>query len=130
VTINSSKGKRPATASLAAKHPLDMSQYLGQDAALSFSMKVDKAPKGEVQLSMVCDKGCDSALPWADMLASAKLGEYVDYNIDLGCFVSEGSKLDALTEAFVMRSTGALDVVVADIKIVPNVAKDKIYRCS
>ncbi len=123
------KGKRPATASLAAKHPIDMSQYIGQNAALSFSMKVDKAPKGEVHLSMVCDSGCDPSLPWSEMLSSAKPGEYVDYNIDLGCFVAEGAKLDALTEAFVMRSTGALDVVVSDIKIVPNVAKESAYRC-
>jgi len=107
-----------------------MSQYLGQNAALSFSMKVDGAPKGDVYLSMACADGCDAALPWSDMLSNAKLGEYVDYNVDLGCFVAEGASLNALTEGFTLKSTGSLDVVVADIKIVPNVAKDKAYRCN
>lgn len=123
-------GKRPATVSLAAKHPIDMSQYVGQSAALSFSMKVDSAPKGEVSLSMICGNDCgSSALLWADTLTQAKLGEYVDYKIDLGCFVSRGASFDALTEAFVMTSTGALNVVVADIKIVPNVEKGGSYTC-
>jgi len=123
------KGKRPAKVSLVAKHPLDMSQYIAQNAALSFSMKVDDAPKGDVSLSMVCSEGCGSSLPWGNMLKQAKQGQYVDYKIDLGCFVDKGATLDALTEAFVMTSNGALDVVVADIKIIPNVAKGAAYTC-
>ena len=124
------KGERTATAALATKHPLDMSQYLGKNAALSFSMKVDKAPEGDVYLSMACNGGCDEALSWSNMLNSAKLGEYVDYKIDLECFVNDATKLTALTEGFSLKSTGSLDVVVADIKIVPNVAEDETYRCN
>jgi len=123
------KGQRPATVSLAARHPLDMSQYVGQNSALSFSMKVDVAPRGEVSLSMACGNDCRSALPWGDMLKEAKQGEYVDYKIDLGCFIGNDAKLNAMTEAFVMRSTGALDVVIADIKIVPNLDQGRVYRC-
>jgi len=110
------KGERAATVSLKTKHPLDMSQYLGQNAALSFSMKVDKAPKGDVYLSMACVDGCAAALSWTDMLSNAKLGEYVDYSVDLGCFVVEGASLNALTEGFTLKSTGSLDVVVAECR--------------
>jgi len=123
------KGRRPAKVSLAARYPLDMSQYIGQNSALSFSMKVDAAPSGDVSLSMVCGEGCSSILPWGDTLKQAKLGEYNDYKIDLRCFVDADEKLDALTEAFVMSSTGALDVVVADIKIVPNVGEARTHTC-
>jgi len=124
------KGRRPATASLAAKHPLDMSQYVDQNAALIFSMKVDRAPKGKVSLSMVCGGECNSSLPLAGMLKQAKLGEYRDYKIDLGCFIGNDAKFNSLTEAFVMRSTEALDVVVADIKIVPNLTAGSAHICN
>ena len=123
------KGRRPAKVSLAAKYPLDMSQYIGQNSALSFSMKVDAAPSGDVSLSMVCGEGCSSILPWGDTLKQAKLGQYNDYKIDLGCFVDADEKLTALTETFIMSSTGALDVVVADIKIVPNVSEGRTHSC-
>ena len=59
---------RPATVSLAAKHPLDMSQYLDQRSALSFSMKVDVAPKGDVALSMLCGGDCRSSFDFTDIL--------------------------------------------------------------
>lgn len=124
------KGLRPATVSLAAKYPLDFSQYVGQSSALSFSMKVDQAPTGDVSLSMVCGDGCNKSYSLTEALKAAKPGEYADYKIDLGCFFKADSKLNALTEAFVMKSNGALDVVVADIKVVPNVAKGDALICS
>lgn len=123
-------GSRPATVSLAAKHPLDMSQYLGQSSALSFSLKVDVAPKGDVSLSMLCGDGCGSSFMFTDLLKKAKLGKYVDYKIGLECFMENDAQFDAVTDAFVMRSTDRLDVVVADIKIIANVAKDDLYHCN
>jgi len=123
------KGLRPATVSLAAKYPLDFSQYLGQNSALSFALKVDAAPAGEVSLSMVCANGCDKSYSFTQQLNTAKLGEYVEYKIDLGCFVAGDSNLNALSEAFVMTSSDALDVVVADIKVVPNVLKNELTSC-
>jgi beta-glucosidase len=122
-------GSRPATVSLAAKHPLDMSQYLGQSSALSFSLKVDVAPKGDVSLSMLCGDDCGSLFTFTDLLKKAKLGKYIDYKIGLQCFMENDAQFDAVTDAFVMRSTDRLDVVVADIKIIANVAKDDLYRC-
>ncbi|MBL4673600.1 MAG: exo 1,3/1,4-beta-D-glucan glucohydrolase [Arenicella sp.] len=122
-------GSRPATVSLVAKHSLDMSQYLGQSSALSFSMKVDVAPKGDVSLSMLCGDDCRSSFAFTDTLKKAKLGKYVDYKISLECFSENNAQFDAVTEAFSMRSTGRLDVAVADIKIIANVAKGDLYVC-
>jgi len=122
-------GLRPATVSLAAKHPLDLSQYRDQRSALSFSMKVDVAPKGDVALSMLCGGDCHSSFAFTDILKKAKLGEYVDYKIGLECLVKQDAPFDAVTEAFVMRSTGRLDVAVADIKIIAKVPKDDLFVC-
>lgn len=124
------KGLRPATVSLAAKYPLDFSQYLDQSSVLSFSMKVDKAPKGNVSLSMVCSDDCSKSVDFTSSLRKAAVGQYVDYKFDLGCFVDEKATLSALTEAFVIRSDNELDVVVSDIKVMPNIAKELMTDCS
>ena len=123
------KGLRPATVSLATEYPLDLSQYVGQNSALSFSLKVDQSPKGEVSLSMICGGECDKSVDLTDHLKSAKLGEYSNYYFDLNCFSEGRAKFDSLTEAFVMRSDDAVDVVVADIKVTPNVSPDKMTSC-
>jgi len=123
------KGLRPATVSLAAKYPIDFSQYIDQNSVLSFALKVDQVPSGEVSLSMVCGDGCDKSYSMTNVLTSAKSRGFVDYKIDLACFITQGSKLNALEEAFAMTSTGALDVVVADIKVVPNVEQKESMSC-
>ncbi len=124
------KGLRPATVSLTAKYPLDFSQYVGQNSALSFSMRVDQAPIGRVSLSMVCgDNECNNSIDMTTSLKNAKIGEYVDYMFDLTCFVEPDAKLKALKEAFVMHSDNALDVIVADIKVMPNVPSEKMTAC-
>ncbi|WP_353409037.1 glycoside hydrolase family 3 N-terminal domain-containing protein [Arenicella sp. 4NH20-0111] len=123
------KGLRPATVSLAAKYPLDFSEYLRQSSVLSFSMRVDKAPKGNVSLSMVCAQDCDKSVDFTASLKAASVGEYVDYKFDLGCFVNDEATLKALTQAFVISSDDELDVVVSDIKVMPNVAKGLKNDC-
>lgn len=123
------KGLRPATVALAAKRPLDMSQYVDQNSALSFSMKVDRAPAGQVSLSMRCESGCGESFDVTQILAKVPVGKYHDYRFDLSCFVSDDADLRALTQAFVMRSTAALDIVVADIKVIPNVIKGDAIAC-
>ncbi len=123
------KGIRPGTVSLAAKNALDFSQYLGNNSALSFALKVDSAPTGVVDLSIACGAGCDKTFEISGLLAESRLGDYRNYKIDLGCFVSANAKLDDLQRAFVMSSDGALDVVVADIKLVPNVPQEQMISC-
>jgi len=123
------KGLRPATVSLTAKYPLDFSQYVGKNSALSFSMKVDQAPEGNVSLSMVCSEECPNSIDLTSSLRTAKVGEYMDYKFDISCFAAADAKLNALTEAFVMHSDKALDVVVADIKVMPNVDREKMTAC-
>lgn len=123
------KGLRPANVALAAKRPLDMSQYIGQNSVISFSMKVDSAPTGKVSLSMQCEDGCDGVLDISDTLTSAPLGEYQDYQFGLTCFVSDNADFDSVTQAFSIDSSAALDVVVADIKVVPNVVGGDVLAC-
>lgn len=124
------KGLRPAIASLTAKRPVDMSQYLGQQSALSFTMKVDQAPTAAVTLSMQCAGECKAPLDVSEQLKSASAGQYQDYKYDLACFVKAGANFNKLTNAFVVRSNGALDIVIADIKIVPNVGIGEAVMCN
>ncbi len=124
------KGLRPATVSLTAKYPQDFSQYIGQNSVLSFSMKVDKRPQGRVQLSMMCADECNKTVDLTDLLMVSNVGEYTEYHFNLSCFVDEAAKLNAVTETFVMHSDAALDVVVADIKVMPNVAPSLMTSCS
>jgi beta-glucosidase len=124
------KGLRPATASLAAKRPVDMSQYLGQQSALSFTMKVDQAPTAAVTLSMRCAGECKAPMDVSERLKSAPVGQYQDYKFGLACFVKKGASFNKLTNAFAMKSNGKLDVVIADIKIVPKVNPSEVLMCN
>lgn len=124
------KGLRPATASLAAKRPVDMSQYLGQQSVLSFTMKVDQAPTAAVTLSMQCAGECKAPMAVSERLKSAPAGQYQDYKFDLACFVKNGASFNKLTNAFAMKSNGKLDVVIADIKIIPKVNPSEVLTCN
>lgn len=122
-------GLRPATVKLSAERPLDMSQYVGQNSVLSFTMKVDQAPEKDVTLSMTCGDDCGDAFSVAKQLRDAPKGIYQDYKFALSCFVKGQAGFNQLSDTFVMTSFGALDVVLADIKIVPNVVNDQVTQC-
>ena len=112
------KGLRPATISLASKFPQDFEAYLAQDAVLELSYKVNEKPSGQVTMTIECETQCNKEFSVTKQLNSAPTGEWQYASIELACLADNESGLSDVTAPFVITSTGALDISVADIKIV------------
>lgn len=128
------KGLRAASVVLQSEYPQDLDAYFTQQSYLQFELKVNEPPKGEVSMAMRCDKTCSNLLDITNYLSEMPQGKWQDINIQLSCFSGENTTLENITAAFVVNSTAALDISVANIKLVPTKEKSSIpsptFSCS
>lgn len=113
-------GSRPATLSIDTPYAQDFSQYVKKGAMLSFDLKVDQAPTQKVSLSLGCGDDCTKSVDFTAALQVAKLAEYQRYEYDLTCFISKSATVNALTSAFVLKSSSATNISLANVKILPK----------
>lgn len=125
-----SGGKR-VIFSMATDYAQDFSAYLANGGALSFDLKVDTIPNKAVSLSLACEGECSKSVDISQHLKTSNLGEYSNYKVALDCFTnSDSSKLDKLNSVFRIDTKGYLDISVANIKVLPNVAPEKLLKCA
>jgi len=122
------KGNRPATLSITTPYAQDFSQYVENDGVLSFDLKVDQAPAANspeqyASLSMICGDECSKSIDLTTQLRSATLAEYQRYEYDLSCFIAEGAKVKTLTSVLKLTANSAMDISVANIKVLPKMKK-------
>jgi len=113
------KGTRPASVRLRSEFPQNLNTYFTQQSYLQFELKVNERPEGEVSMTMHCDINCSQSLNITKHLSTMPLNEWLDVNIELACFSGDKKLLENITAAFVMQSNAALDISVANIKLVP-----------
>ena len=124
-------GKRPATLSIITPYAQDLCRYAANDAALTFDLKVDQVPSKEVFLNLLCDGDCNKSVEFTERLRESKLGEYTTYQYVLSCFANKAeSMLNQLNGALEIGTDGVLDISVANIKILPNVAPSNLAPCT
>jgi len=114
------KGLRPASVMLQSEFPQDLNTYFTQHSYLQFELKVNETPHGEVSMAMSCDQDCGQPLDITKYLSTLPSEEWLDVNIELQCFTGDKDSLSDITAAFVMHSTAAFDISVANIKLVPT----------
>ncbi|MFI2812113.1 MULTISPECIES: exo 1,3/1,4-beta-D-glucan glucohydrolase [Microbulbifer] len=123
------KGLRPGSVQLAAEQPQDLSRYLKEGAALTLDIRVDSKPEQPVNAVIACGDDCTAELPLQNALQALQPGEWQKLSIDLQCFVDKGADFSRVSNAVALRSEGALELAVANIKYVPNKAGDAVIRC-
>lgn len=98
-------------------------------AALLMDVKVNKAPKKLVELTMECNWNwkCRSTLPLKNALKSLPKGEWVNLPIPLSCFDNGSFDFSKVTTPFMLYTSGKMSLEIANMQLVIS---DQPIACS
>lgn len=122
-------GESNAKVSIAAAFPEDLRSYAEVQGALSFAVKLESEISSPVLLSMNCGADCSGAVDISDALKSASPGEWQTLNIDLACFIKNGTDMSQVFTPFSLSNAGPLMLTFADISIKPNASDNVSISC-
>jgi len=109
------KGAGPARAWLHAEAPVDLRS--SADAHLVATVRVDEAPKGAVELGLLCGPGCVGRVAVQPLLASAAPGRWTRIAVPLACFARAGADLSKVTGLFELGSSAAFTLGVSKVAL-------------
>jgi beta-glucosidase len=112
----------------------DLTSELEKNSALTFSVKRDSDINTPVYITMNCGTIGDSANCQASyniqaQLAASKQGEWQDIAISLNCFAEKGLQLSKIAVPFELRTSGAVNLSVNYIRLVPSKANSAPLNC-
>ncbi|MCW7539131.1 exo 1,3/1,4-beta-D-glucan glucohydrolase [Aquabacterium sp. A7-Y] len=111
------------TGEIFTEHPgeaLDLLAYANSNGALVFDLKVLTPPSSTVTLRVDCGYPCTGAIDATAAMKSAPVGEWKELAIPLSCFADQGADLTAVNKAFLLSSSGTLELAIAGIRWEPN----------
>lgn len=99
------------------KH-FDLSSVKDQ-AALVFDVKIIKAPKKLVELSMECDFNwkCRSAVPLKQAFKKLPKNEWVTIPVPLQCFDQGAFDFSKISSVFMLYTPGKMEIELGDIRL-------------
>lgn len=113
-------GGKAGTMSIDGGGTLDLSPYAETGGILSFELKLDKVPAGEVSMRMACGEGCVSSVRLTDHLRALVGQDWQKVAIKLACFEGDAAKLAATTTPFILASEGQATISIAHVRILPR----------
>jgi beta-glucosidase len=97
---------------MAAAAPQDISAAAG--SSLQFSVTLPYGEPESFVVSMACDKGCNGELDIGKHLGSLEKNNWHIVAIDLACFASDLSAVDAVVD---VSASGAFQLTIQDVRI-------------
>jgi beta-glucosidase len=97
--------------------PINLTRETNAQLSLGFDYRADLAPASKVTLRMECGSGCGSSVDLTNALAGAPEGQWAHVRVPLRCLANAGTRMDALTRAFEIGSTGQFGLSVANIRL-------------
>ncbi|MDO6423317.1 glycoside hydrolase family 3 protein [Saccharophagus degradans] len=122
------KGDSKANAFFAWPDPHNMQGMLEHKAAYSFSIKVDKAPAGDLTLGIHCMEECGKKLVLNEALSKIPAGEWGELTIDLAC-IADAEALAEVRSPFMLSTDAPASIVFGDVKLVPSGADSAAIKC-
>lgn len=107
----------------------DMRELLGQQAALSFEIKVESLPTAAVTARMDCGYPCQGSVDIEAVLKALPQDQWQNFAIDLQCFAKAGTDFSKVTTPLLLATDGALTLSFANVKLQPNGASNANIRC-
>ncbi|NMP16920.1 exo 1,3/1,4-beta-D-glucan glucohydrolase [Thalassotalea sp. Y01] len=111
----------------------DLRPQMALESALSFNVNVLQSPTAPVMLSMICEVGlneaCTADLDITEMIAKLEPNSWQNVSIDLNCFKQQGMSFADLNTPFQLTSKGKAEFGIADIELVPHLAKHATISC-
>jgi beta-glucosidase len=112
----------------------DLTSELEKNAALTFSVKRDSDINAPVYITMNCETlgdtaNCQASYNIQAQLTASKQGEWQDIAISLHCFAEKGLQLSKVAVPFELRTSGAINLSVNHIRLVPSKATSAPLNC-
>ncbi|HVS62695.1 MAG TPA: exo 1,3/1,4-beta-D-glucan glucohydrolase [Thermoanaerobaculia bacterium] len=111
-------GAGRAAVFLSGREPIDLSREANGEMALSFDVRVDRAPSSAVTLAMTCGEDCSGVVDVAQALAELPSGEWGNVAVRLRCFADAGADMRRIERPFSLTSDGALALRFANVRLV------------
>ncbi|EPR15053.1 1,4-beta-D-glucan glucohydrolase [Sphingobium indicum IP26] len=100
----------------AAPRAVDLSRESNGEISLVVEYKVDAKPAGKLTAGLQ-GGGKTVELPITNSIAAARAGEWTRLAVPLQCFAKRGADMRAVTAPLVLRSDGAADISISDVKL-------------
>jgi beta-glucosidase len=114
-----------ASLRLVADKPMDLRSWL-PDGTLEFDINAKDMAKGGLTFAMGCGKDCGRKLPYVLPSRALQGKGWQHLSFALQCFARDGNDFSAVTQPFVVDSSGSGELALANVRIVrggkPNAA--------
>ncbi|OZG71590.1 beta-glucosidase [Hahella sp. CCB-MM4] len=104
----------------------DLTTYYNSKTSVSFRVKVNEAPTGDVTLSAHCIYPCLGEVNIGDTLKALPVGEWQTINVPLVCLVNDGLDYSYVNTPFLIYSSSTADISLEEITWAPNTAPDEV----
>jgi hypothetical protein len=101
--------------------PVNLAPRAGK-SSLIFDVKVHTPPSQEVQLGMDCGFPCRGQYNIGSILRAVETERWTALPIPLSCFKGQTFDLAKITGAFLLGTSGSMDVSITNIRIAPTPA--------
>lgn len=122
-------GEGEAQLFVAHAAPQDYSEALDQDAALVTILRIKKPPTEKVFMKMGCVYPCGSSAEVTPLLEALTPDQWVRLSFDLKCFSDGGLVVGRVDTPFLITTSGAMSLSIADISVVSGLGPDATIRC-
>jgi len=122
-------GSDKANVHILSNFPEDLRAYQEGNAALRFTMRVDKVPTESVYLAMLCEDECEGKIDITSLLTAGNANEWQEVSIDLACFKNAGVDFAKIISPFTLSTQGKAAISFSQVYIQPDSASDATLVC-
>ena len=114
----------PATIALSTQAPIDISRETNGDVLLTFTMRIDTAPRTAPTLSMM-SSGSSGQIALSGL---ASTGDWTTYGVPLKCFAGQGVDMGTISVPFALQADGP--AVFSLSRVALGTAVDRTLACT
>ena len=112
----------PGVLRIVGNAPIDLTRQANADLSLFIEYRLDAKPTAPVHLSMRCAPNCATHLDFTHALSAEGIGEMRSIKVKLAAFRGAGFDVAAITEPFVLATSGPMAITLKTVRLVADPA--------
>ena len=97
--------------------PEDLRDYFAKDAHLSFDILVQQKASQALNLSMVCEQGCNNSVDLKPIIDSLELNQWTNVAINLNCLINNPEQMSQILSPFTLTSNSKATLKLGNITL-------------
>ena len=123
-------GKRPSQIYFRADIPINIEDMTATGGMLVMDIRMIQKPAERIKMRIDCTWPCHGELDVTEHLQRLDVGVWHRLAIPLACFEAAGTNMSAVDVPFLMSTSGALTIDLAEVTLVEKNADAKLLSCS